>query len=69
MMISQGKSQTDIATTLGKDKSVISREITRNRDQRNGEYRFDLAVKKARERQKMKNRDVRFTTEMQIRDV
>ena len=67
VMISQGESQTNIATTIGKSKSVISREIARNRDQRNGEYRFDLAVKKAKERQESKTRHVRFTTEMQIR--
>ena len=67
VMISQGESQTNIATTIGKSKSVISREIARNGDQRNGEYRFGLAVKKARERQETKTRHVRFTTEMQIR--
>ena len=35
-MFHQGKKQVEIATTIGKDKSVISREIKRNKDQRNG---------------------------------
>lgn len=67
MMLAKGESQTKIATTIEKDKSVVSREISRNRDQRSGEYRFELAVKKAKKRQKEKTKHVRFTTEMQVR--
>ena len=36
-----GKSLTQIAEYIGKDKSVISREINRNSDQRGGIYKAD----------------------------
>lgn len=38
-----GYKQKDIAQAIGKDKSVISRELRRNCDKRNGEYRYELA--------------------------
>jgi IS30 family transposase len=40
-MLSQGYKQKEIASTIGKDKSVISREISRNKDKRNNECRYD----------------------------
>ncbi len=40
-----------IAEFIGKDKSVVSREIKRNTDQRSKVYRAELAHKKAVERQ------------------
>jgi len=41
-----GKSQKEIADYIGKDQSVISRELNRNCDQRNGCYKADLAQRK-----------------------
>ena len=38
-----GYKQKDIALVIGKDKSVISRELRRNCDKRNGEYKYELA--------------------------
>ncbi|MFC2348794.1 MAG: helix-turn-helix domain-containing protein, partial [Bacteroides sp.] len=45
-----GLTQSAIAEKIGKDKSVISREIRRNCDMRNGAYRADLAHRKYQER-------------------
>ena len=64
-MFNQGKKQVEIATTIGKDKSVISREIKRNKDQRNGQYRYELALRKHAERQKNKPKHIRFTNKVQ----
>jgi len=66
-MLKEGFSQTEIATTIEKDKSVVSREIKRNRDQRNGEYRFELAERKYHERQQQKPKRIKFTREVQAR--
>jgi len=54
-------SKSFIAKTIGKDKSVISREIKRNSDSRSGEYRYDLAQRKADDRHKNKPKKVHFT--------
>ncbi len=59
-MIKNSYTQTEIARTIGKDKSVISREIKRNRDKRNGKYKAELAQKKYEEHKKEKPRK-RFT--------
>jgi len=67
VMFAQGESQKNIAETIGKNKSVISREISRNRDLRSREYRFDLAVKKAKARQENKEKSIRFSIEMKVR--
>jgi len=45
-MLERGFSQTEIAKTIRKDKSIISREIKRNKYKRNGKYKADLAQKK-----------------------
>ncbi len=37
-LLTKGKKQKEIADIIGKDKSVISREISRNKDQRSGSY-------------------------------
>jgi IS30 family transposase len=42
-----GKNISAIASYIGKDKSVISRELNRNSDGRNGCYKADLAHRKA----------------------
>ena len=46
---------------IGKDKSVVSREIKRNRDQRNGTYRWDLAQRKYESRKQEKPKVIKFT--------
>lgn len=53
-MLSSGYSQKSISEALGRDKSVISREIKRNGDGRNGDYRADLADQKCRDRHRKK---------------
>lgn len=57
-------SQTEIAKVIGKNKSVVSRELRRNCDKRNGEYRSDLAQRKYEQRQKQKPKKVVFTDEV-----
>ena len=57
-------SQTYIADHIGKHKSVISRELRRNCDSRNGLYKADLADKKATERHKSKPKKIYFTNEI-----
>ena len=46
VMLAQNHPQNQIALAIGKDKSVVSREIKRNSDQRNGLYKSDLANRK-----------------------
>ena len=61
----QGKSQQEIAHTIDKDKSVISRELKRNRDQRSGIYNPELAQRKYRERMDHKPKHLRFCPDVQ----
>ena len=49
-----GKCITEIADYLGRDKSVISREIKRNSDQRSGIYKAALAERKTAKRHREK---------------
>ncbi len=63
-MLENGYKQIEIAAIINKDKSVISREIKRNRDKRSGEYRHDLANRKYRYRQKTKSKHKRFTADV-----
>lgn len=67
VMQSHNFSQTTIATIIGKDKSVVSRELRRNRDMRNGEYRYKQAQRKYEERLKQKPKAVRFDAEVRER--
>lgn len=60
-MLKQDYNQTEIGDVLGKSKSVISREIHRNKDLRSGEYKPDLAQRKYLQRQDEKNKYIRFT--------
>ncbi len=64
VMLRQDHSIAEIATYLSKDKSVIYRELNRNSDQRNGEYKADLAQRKYERRLKTKPNSLRFTPEM-----
>lgn len=65
-MHNSGHSQKDIAKAISKDKSVVSRELRRNCDQRNGIYKHELAQRKYEQRQKNKPKCRRFSTEVQL---
>jgi IS30 family transposase len=64
-MHTAGHSQKNIAQAIGKDKSVVSRELRRNCDQRNGIYKHELAQRKYEHRQKNKPKCRRFSTDVQ----
>ena len=64
-MLKQGYKQVEIALAIGKDKTVVSKEIKRNSDKRNGVYKYELAQKKYTIRQKEKPKRKRFTKEIQ----
>ena len=66
MMLEQGYSRKEICKVIGKDKSVISRELKRNCDQRNGKYTSKLAQKKYEKRKREKPKALKFTREVQI---
>jgi IS30 family transposase len=60
-----GISISEIAQFVGKDKSVISREIKRNSDQRSGCYKALLADKKSMNRHKTKLKKHALTAEVE----
>lgn len=64
VMIQQGYSQKDIALAIGKDKSVVSRELKRNCDMRSKKYDAVLAQRKYIQRQKNKPKHIRFTEDV-----
>lgn len=53
-------SQTKIANILGKDRSVICRELNRNSDQRSHQYKADLAQKKYETRDRNRPKKIHF---------
>lgn len=61
----QGICNSEIARTLGRDKSTISRELKRNADGRSKNYRPELAHRKAAHRHLQKNKYKAFTAQMQ----
>lgn len=63
-MYKNGASQKNIAIALGKNKSTISRELKRNCDGRNGQYRAALAQTKSDRRHKEKPKKEYFTNEI-----
>ena len=63
--INAGSSISEIAELVDKDKSVISREIKRNSDQRSGVYKAVLADKKALNRHNVKPKKRTLTTEVE----
>jgi len=65
VMIKQNHSQTEIARTIGKCKSVVCRELKRNCDKRNGEYRYDLAQRKYEERIQNKPKSTKFIGDLE----
>jgi IS30 family transposase len=61
-----GYQQKQIAVAIGKSASAVSRELRRNRDERNAAYRADLAARKSAKRKKEKPKAVRFTATMRL---
>jgi len=53
-LLKQNKKPNQIAKALDRSPSTITREIKRNSDQRSGEYRYELAQRKAKKRQQTK---------------
>lgn len=64
VLLSQNYLKTEIASILGKDKTVIYREIQRNCDKRSGVYTSDLAQRKYAFRIKEKKKKITFTDEI-----
>ncbi|MBK7184123.1 MAG: IS30 family transposase [Bacteroidetes bacterium] len=60
-MLSKNKKLDEIGIAIGKDKSVVSREIMRNCDQRTGKYKPELAHKKYQSRLHSKPKRVKLT--------
>lgn len=60
-MLSKNKKLEEIGNAIGKDKSVVSREIKRNRDQRSVRYKPELAHKKYQYRLHNKPKSVKLT--------
>lgn len=64
VMLQAGYTQSSISKALGRSKSVISREIIRNRDGRSKKYIADLAQRKCDARHKEKNKRIKLTSVM-----
>ncbi len=64
VMLQSGHTQKSIALALNKDKSVISREISRNKDKRNSAYSADKAQDKCDDRHRKKNKHIKLTSDM-----
>ena len=64
VLLSQSYSKTEIASCLGKHKTVIYREIQRNCDKRSGVYTSDLAQRKYASRIKEKKKKIIFTDQI-----
>lgn len=62
----QGVKPVAIAAFIGKHKSVVSRELRRNCDQRSGEYKAQLAHRKYEQRKGQKPRHMRFTAPVRV---
>jgi IS30 family transposase len=63
-MKKQGYKQKEIALTINKDKSVVSRELKRNCDKRSNKYEAELAQRKYQQRQRDKPKHIHFTEEV-----
>lgn len=61
VLLKQGYNQSFIAKTIGKDKSVVSREIKRNSSDKRGVYNYKTAQKKADFRKQRFHRRRTFT--------
>lgn len=67
VLLKKGMSKNEIAKTIGKHRSVIYREINRNKDQRSGSYHSSLAQRKYRKRIKEKPKHKHFTETIKTR--
>ncbi|MDO5023150.1 MAG: IS30 family transposase [Eubacteriales bacterium] len=65
VLLQQGCNQSFIARTIGKDRSVVSREIKRNSSEKQGVYNYKTAQKKADFRKQRFHRRHTFTREKQ----
>jgi len=63
-LLEKGFKITEIARVIDKHKSVVSREIKRNCDQRSGQYKSDLAHRKYQKRMNEKPKKISFTPEI-----
>lgn len=63
-MLTAGYKQKEIAERIGRDKSVVSREMRRNADNRNQVYKPELAQRKYEKRLKEKPKHIRFTAQV-----
>ena len=63
-MYARGMSQKIISETIGRDKSVVSRELSRNRDLRSKIYKPDLAQRKCNERHRKKAKKIKLDEPM-----
>ena len=61
-----GRSISKIADYIGKNKSVVSREISRKANQRSGLYKAELAEKKASQRPQLKVKFEKFDVGVEI---
>ena len=63
-LLRENYSKPAIALRIGKDKSVVYRELSRNKDGRNGEYKADLADRKKDTRHREKAKKIYFTEDV-----
>ena len=64
-MRARGRTQKEIADTIGRDKSVVSRELRRNGSPKTGKYTYDAACKRCEARKARLSRRRRFTERME----
>jgi IS30 family transposase len=64
-MLNTGNSRKQICKAIGRDKSVLSRELRRNCDLRSGKYNYDLAQRKYEKRQDEIPKKIHFTSSIQ----
>ena len=66
VLLKENYSQISIAERIGKNRSVVSREIKRNRDLRNNEYKAALAQRKYEQRINTKPKRINFTESIRL---
>lgn len=66
VLLSKGHKDNYIGEVLGKDKSVISREISRNKNELNGKYTAELAQSKREARKKRQAPKKKLTSKMLV---
>ena len=66
VLLKENYPQILIAERIGKDRSVVSRELKRNRDLRSNEYKPDLAQRKYEQRIDSKPKRINFTESIRL---